>query len=69
MSSRLHGHGATTGCSHELENGRDGGGLTCCQGEYGQAGQRGGDGDSDGNGRRLEKDEKNIIYYTRDFPN
>jgi len=39
-----------------LENGRDGGGLTCCRGEYGRATQRGGDGDSDGNGeRRMRK--------------
>jgi len=36
---------------------------------HGRAEQRGGNGDSDGNGRRREKDEKNIIYYTRDFPN
>jgi len=32
---------------------------------HGRAEQRGGN----GNGRRREKDEKNIIYYTRDFPN
>jgi hypothetical protein len=36
-----------------LENGRDGGGLTCCRGEYDWARQRGGDGDDERKRRKI----------------